>query len=121
MKLSLKTNLRIGLGLSLLLLIISSTASFISIKNLIKSADMVVESNTIINDVDNIVSMLKDAETGQRGFLLTGNPVFLDPYNKSISRTDSLFSRVMAATSDNVFEQRKLNELRVIIDKRMEI
>ncbi|MNK19581.1 Autoinducer 2 sensor kinase/phosphatase LuxQ [compost metagenome] len=121
MKLSLKTNLRIGLGISLLLLIISSTASFISIKNLIKSADMVVESNTIINDVDNIVSMLKDAETGQRGYLLTGNTVFLDPYERSIKRTDSLFSRVMAATTENSFEQQKLNELRSIIDKRMEV
>lgn len=121
MKLSLKTNLRIGLGISLLLLIISSTASFISIKNLIKSADMVVESNGIISDVDNTVSMLKDAETGQRGFLLTGNPVFLDPYERSIKRTDSLFSRVMAATKANVYEQQKLKELRVIIDKRMAI
>ncbi len=121
MKLSLKTNLRIGLGISLILLIISSTASYISIKNLIKSADLVVESNNIINDVDNIVSALKDAETGQRGFLLTGNPVFLEPYNNSERRTDSLFSRVMASTKDNAYEQQKLKELRDIIEKRMEI
>lgn len=121
MKLTLKTNLRIGLGISLLLLIVSSTASYISIKNLIKSADLVVESNAIINDVDNVVSMLKDAETGQRGFLLTGNTVFLDPYDKSIKRTDSLFSIVNQATKDNALEQQKLKELRSIIDKRMEI
>jgi len=121
MKLSLKTNLRIGLGISLLLLIITSVASFISIKNLIKSADMVVASNEVINDVDNIVSMLKDAETGQRGYLLTGNEIFLDPYNKSISRTDSLFSKVMLSTQDNAIEQQKLKELKNIIDKRMEI
>ncbi|WP_461789075.1 response regulator [Pedobacter sp.] len=121
MKLTLKSNLRIGLGISLLLLIISSTASFISIKNLIKSADLVVESNGIINDVDNIVSMLKDAETGQRGYLLTGNEVFLDPYERSISRTDSLFNRVFLATQDNAYEQQKLSELKTVIDKRMQI
>ncbi|MDQ8005108.1 MAG: response regulator [Pedobacter sp.] len=121
MKLSLKTNLRIGLGISLLLLIITSVASFVSIKNLIKSADMVVESNAIINDVDNIVSMLKDAETGQRGFLLTGNTVFLDPYERGIKRTDSLFAIVMEATKDNAFHQQKLNELKTIIGKRMEV
>lgn len=121
MKLSLKTNLRIGLGISLFLLIISSTASYISIKNLIKSADLVVESNAIINDVDNVVSMLKDAETGQRGYLITGNPVFLEPYDRSIAKTDSLFVKLMTKTKDNAFEQQKLKELRVIIDKRMEI
>ena len=108
MKLSLKTNLRIGLGISLLLLIISSVASYISIKNLIKSADMVVASNEVINDVDNIVSMLKDAETGQRGYLLTGNEVFLDPYTKSIARTDSLFAKVMLNTQDIALEQQQL-------------
>jgi len=121
MKLSLKTNLRIGLGISLVLLIISSVASYVSIKNLIKSADLVVESNNIINDVDNIVSALKDAETGQRGFLLTGNTVFLEPYNNSEGRTDSLFSKVMASTKDNAYEQQKLKELREVIEKRMEI
>jgi len=121
MKLSLKTNLRIGLGISLILLIISSTASYISIKNLIKSADLVVESNGIINDVDNIVSALKDAETGQRGFLLTGNPVFLEPYNNSERKTDSLFSRVIASTKDNTYEQQKLKELQDVIQKRMGI
>ncbi|MGV3546673.1 MAG: response regulator [Pedobacter sp.] len=121
MKLSLKTNLRIGLGISLLLLIITSVASFVSIKNLIKSADMVVESNAIISDVDNVVSMLKDAETGQRGFLLTGNPVFLDPYERGIKRTDSLFEIVMENTKDNPFQQEKLKELKSIIGKRMEI
>ncbi|WP_343530868.1 response regulator [Pedobacter sp.] len=121
MKLSLKTNLRIGLGISLILLIISSAASYISIKNLIKSADLVVESNNIINDVDNIVSALKDAETGQRGFLLTGNTVFLEPYNNSERRTDSLFTKVMASTKDNAYEQQKLKELRDIIEKRMKI
>jgi len=121
MKLSLKTNLRIGLGISLFLLIISSTASYISIKNLIKSADLVVESNAIINDVDNIVSTLKDAETGQRGFLLTGNPVFLEPYTNSKNKTDSLFAKVMLSTKDNAFEQQKLTDLKNIIDKRVEI
>lgn len=121
MKLSLKTNLRIGLGISLLLLIITSVASFVSIKNLIRSADMVVESNAIISDVDNVVSMLKDAETGQRGFLLTGNTVFLDPYERGVKRTDSLFTVVMEATKDNAFHQRKLNELKTIIGKRMEV
>ncbi|WP_461487430.1 ATP-binding protein, partial [Pedobacter sp.] len=120
-RLTLKSNLRIGLGISLLLLIISSTASYISIKNLIKTTDLVVESNAIISDVDNIVSMLKDAETGQRGFLLTGNPVFLEPYSRGVQRTDSLFAKVMVATKDNAFQQQQLKALKVVIGKRMQL
>lgn len=121
MKLSLKTNLRIGLGISLLLLIVSSTASFISIKNLIKTTDLVVESNAIISDVDNTISVLKDAETGQRGYLLTGNITFLQPYYTGFKRTDSLFSKLLMSTKDNPIEQQKLKILKTIIDKRMTI
>lgn len=121
MKLTLKTNLRIGLGISLILLIISSAASYIAIKNLIKSADLVVQSNEIINDADNVVSVLKDAETGQRGYLLTGNEVFLAPYINSQKKTDSLFSSLMLRTQNSTLEQQKLIELKGIIERRMEI
>jgi signal transduction histidine kinase/CheY-like chemotaxis protein/CHASE3 domain sensor protein len=121
MKLSLKNNLRIGLGLSLLLLFVSSLASYISIKNLVKSVDLVVESNEIINDIDNIISTLKDAETGQRGFLLTQNRIFLDPYIGSREKTQALFDKVFTSTKENAYQQRKLNELKNIIDKRLDI
>ncbi|RZJ81431.1 MAG: hypothetical protein EOO20_25175, partial [Chryseobacterium sp.] len=63
MQKSLKKNLRIGLGLSLLILFISSLASYISIRNLIASADLVAHSNDVITKTDAILSTLKDAET----------------------------------------------------------
>ena len=34
----------------------------------------------VISKTDNLLSDLKDAETGQRGYLLTGDKAFLDPY-----------------------------------------
>ncbi|MBP6377814.1 MAG: CHASE3 domain-containing protein, partial [Kaistella sp.] len=64
-----KNNLLYGLGLSMLVLLLSSTASFISIKNLIESSKMVKESNETIKNLNNVFSLLKDAETGQRGYL----------------------------------------------------
>ena len=80
MKTTLKNNLRLGLGLSLIILFISSLASYVSIGNLIKSTDLVKHSDEVILNADNVISYLKDAETGQRGYLLTGNKVFLQPY-----------------------------------------
>ncbi len=121
MKLSFKSNLRLGLGLSLLLLIFSSLASYVAIKNLIASADQVKHSNEVINGVDNIISTLKDAETGQRGYLLTGNRVFLEPYNGAKQQSNVFFNNVKVQTKDNPFQQKKLNELRTIIDSRLSI
>ncbi|RZK59494.1 MAG: response regulator [Pedobacter sp.] len=121
MKLSFKSNLRLGLGLSLILLILSSLASFISIRNLINSAEQVRHSNEVINGVDNIISTLKDAETGQRGYLLTGNKVFLEPYTGAKAQANLLFDKVKEETKDNSFQQTKLVALKDIINSRLNI
>lgn len=121
MKLSLKTNLRLGLGLSLILLILSSLASYISIRNLIKNADLVAHSNDVMNGLDNAISTLKDAETGQRGYLLTGNKVFLEPYNGAKDRVNQLYIKIKKETVDNDFQQQKIDSLKEILDTRLNI
>lgn len=121
MKLSLKSNLRLGLGLSLLILILSSLASYVSIRNLIKSSDLVSHSNEVMNNLDNIISTLKDAETGQRGFLLTNNQVFLQPYMGAKEKVNALFKQLEETTKDNSYQQRKLSELKQILDTRLTI
>ncbi|WP_432710079.1 CHASE3 domain-containing protein, partial [Pedobacter sp.] len=72
MQKTLKKNLRVGLGLSLIVLFISSLASYVSISNLIRSSSLVAESNEVLSTLDSVISNVKDAETGQRGYLLTG-------------------------------------------------
>lgn len=121
MKLSLKSNLRLGLGLSLLILILSSLASYVSIRNLIKSSELVGHSNEVMNNLDNIISTLKDAETGQRGFLLTNNKVFLQPYIGSKEKVNALFKQLEEITLDNSYQQRKLSELKQILENRLTI
>ncbi len=111
-KTSLKNNLRIGLGLSLLILFISSLASYTSIRNLIKSADLVSHSNEVMTNLDAVISTLKDAETGQRGYLLTGEKEFLEPYNGAKEAAMDYLSKIQVATIDNNFQQRSAKRLR---------
>jgi len=121
MKTTLKNNLRLGLGLSLIILFISSLASYVSISNLIKSTELVKHSDEVILDVQNIISTLKDAETGQRGYLLTGNKVFLEPYNGASDTALNTLNKVGKNTKDNPVQQKKVAELRDIMSKRMGI
>ncbi len=46
---------------------------------------------------ETLLSQLKDAETGQRGFLLTGNPAYLEPYDAARQRLDADFKRLEQA------------------------
>jgi len=119
MKLSLKSNLRLGLGLSLCLLIISAVASYFSINQLIRNANMVSHTNTLLMQLESTMSTLADAETGQRGYLLTGNKVFLEPYTGAREEINHLFEDLKNQTADNPVQQQKLAELRNLIDNRL--
>jgi len=121
MKLTLKRNLLYGLGLSLILLFISSFASYISIKNLIQSSEMVRRSNRTIETLNNVLSVVKDAETVQRGFLLTGDPVFLTPYHEATGKTGAVINLLSSELSNTDIQQKNLAQLRQDVENRMRL
>ena len=94
-------NLQIGFGLSLLILIITSVASWSSIHNLLDSSKWVDHTDSVINQLNSALSSLKDAETGQRGFLLTGDTAFLRPFNGAHERALSYIGNIRSMTVDN--------------------
>lgn len=116
---SFKRNLIIGYTLSLLLILASSVASYISINNLLSSQGQVNHTNAVIQNLENIISTLKDAETGQRGYLLTGNEVFLEPYNGAYDRSVLLINRTKQLTADNPQQQVDCDLLNNIVAKRL--
>ena len=118
---TLRSNLRTGLGLSLLILFISSAASYLSISNLIESSNLVAHSNEVKFKTNEILSTIKDAETGQRGYLLSGESVFLEPTNGARERASDLINEVADATRDNPFQQRNLKKLQEIVDGRLSV
>jgi signal transduction histidine kinase/DNA-binding response OmpR family regulator/CHASE3 domain sensor protein len=116
-----KRNLLIGFGASLVILIVSSTASFISIQNLLTSTESVNHTNEVIIEMDGIRSAMVDAETGQRGYLLAGDDRFLEPYRNAEVRAKSAFSRVKMLTADNPEQQQNLQELDALITERFRL
>lgn len=122
-------NLRIGFGFSILLLIISSVASYISIQNLLKNAALVRQTNEVRFTLESIISSLKDAETGQRGFLLTGENEYLAPYRGAYNKALAGLNKVLDLTKDNPVQQatgqvlkstlvERINRLQFLIDKK---
>ncbi|AXY73414.1 response regulator [Paraflavitalea soli] len=119
MKSTFKRNLLIGFGVSLFLLIISSVASYVSISNLLKSAGEVEHTNEVKQLVEKIMSTLKDAETGQRGYLLTGDDRFLTPYNGSIDSAKAYVVQLKTLTADNRQQEMRTNRLQEIVVLRL--
>jgi len=118
MKSSLNRNLLIGFSISLLILILSSAASFISIRSLLRSSAEVAHTNEVVQHLDQTISDMKDAETGQRGYLLTGKEIFLDPYNGALDKVKAHISALKELTIDNNMQQVRLGELSELVTRR---
>ncbi|MCZ2085483.1 MAG: response regulator [Flavobacteriales bacterium] len=116
-----KRNLLFGLGIALVLLFISSLASYLSIKNLINNSQMVRNSNRIIKDLDHVFSLVKDAETGQRGYLLTNDEVFLEPYKKAKEDISGVINQLSSEMTNTDSQNKNFEKLKENIDARLEI
>lgn len=119
MKSTFQRNLLVGFGLSLFLLIVSSVASYISIKNLLTSVEEVQRTDKVIQTIQGTLSTLKDAETGQRGFLLTGRDAFLEPYNGAYEQAMSQLEEVKRLTVADAIQQKNCQQLSDVISQRL--
>lgn len=116
---SFKRNLIVGFGVSLLLLLISAIASFVSIRALLHGARMVNHTNEVIIKLEQLGSYIKDAETGQRGFLITRDPTFLTPYIGTERKIDATLDSIQQLTSDNPSQQKDIVLLRQAVQQRL--
>ena len=77
-------------------------------------------SNQVVRSVNNLGTVLRDAETGQRGFLLTGSDRYLAPYSKARDQIILLQSDLARLTADNPEQQQSLRNLAPITQKKMD-
>lgn len=73
---------------AIMLLAIVSYFYFSSTEAFIQSSAKVQHSQKIINQLEVVLSLIKDAETGQRGFIITKNETFLSPYDSASMHLD---------------------------------
>lgn len=76
----------VGFALTLALLVIGGVVGYVHADRLSHHTQQLGNSNSIILALENLLSTLKDAETGQRGYLLTAEPSYLAPYELAQGR-----------------------------------
>jgi signal transduction histidine kinase len=120
-KFAVDLRIRVGYGTAFLLLLMSYLLTLYANSELLKQARLVDHSNKIIIHLETVMSSLKDAETGMRGYLLIKDKAFLLPYDRSKEAVDSVFRILQNETFDNQDQQTSLNSLRTLIDKKYQI
>ena len=88
-----------------LLLLIISTVLYIQVNDLVEANDMVSHTNEVKLRLSEVLSSAKDSETAQRGFLLTKDSLFLQPYASALEKANIAVKNLTALFRDN--EQQK--------------
>lgn len=111
---------RIFLG-ALFMLIFISGITYRHTIALSKSTNAVLHSQNVRLEFEQLLSYLKDAETGHRGFIISKIPAFLQPYTGSREKVNESFKTLRKLTADNLKQQNNLDSLKKLIDLRFTI
>lgn len=83
-----------------------------------KSSAYVSNSYEVNIELERLMSYIKDAETGQRGYLLSNEKSFLVPYHNSGALIKKSYERVSKLTANSRTQQSNLKKLKYFINKR---
>jgi CheY-like chemotaxis protein/signal transduction histidine kinase len=108
-----------GIGLAIFAAI--GTISYRGTRELIDASDSVAHTYRVLNELDRIYSVITDAESAQRGYLLRPDLQSLAPYNTARSTLDQRIASVQQLLSDNPAQQRSIERLKPLIEQRMSI
>ncbi len=111
----------IGYSASLFLLLVVYVVTLFANRQLKERTARVEHTYKVIFKLESLLSSVKDAETGVRGFALTHDTDFLAPYNNSVRVLDDIYQGLVLLTKENYIQQQRLGELKVVINKRFRI
>ena len=113
----LKTQLFYGYCLVFLLMIIIAIISYRGINSLLETTKWVVHTEEVIGEAKYLEKLLVDMETGQRGFVITGDEEFLEPYNHAKEEYKVKINALKELVKDNPAQVKRLNTINKLHNK----
>ena len=76
-------------------------------------------TRAVIQQLGDLLSSLKGAETGQRGFIITGKPDYLEPYQVSLAEIATGLADLRRLSADNPRQQQRLDAITPLVAARL--
>ena len=117
------TGTKLGASLAVALAVIAAlgVGAYLSTEQLLETNNWVIHTHQVIEKLDSVSSMLQDAETGERGFLLTGEAEYLAPYAAARSVIGSEIEALGRLISDNPAQVKSLDRVRALAEGRLAV
>ena len=110
----------VGLIVGVLVILALTFFSFRSLQTRSVAGDRLTHTQEVIAQLHGVLSTMKDAETGQRGFLLTGTNDYLEPYTTARAEVGGQIKNLRRLTADNPKQQQRIDMLEQLIAEKLE-
>lgn len=108
-----------GFALLVLLLVANSIVIRRQLAVQVTNQAWVYHTQQVLLELTQTESLLKDAETGQRGYLYTHEPRYLDPYNRAITEVDGHIQKLSLLVADNPDQLANIGRLRLLAKQKL--
>ena len=110
-KFKIGTKLYLGFGVITLIMILVLYFSYMNFNEESQSVTWNIHTYEVIDEADNILQSLINMETGLRGYAITGQDAFLQPYNQGEIDLQKHIQKIKELTSDNSKQQKRIDDL----------
>lgn len=110
-----------GLTISFTLILFIIVLSISNIQSMRDAADLVRHTEVVKGEIRNVLSRTIDIETGGRGYLISGDENYYEPFKKASVEMPKILKHLYAFTIDNPAQQSAIKKLEPLIKKRIEI
>jgi PAS domain S-box-containing protein len=119
-KISFERKLITGFTAVILVIAMTSVLSFYYNNKRINTTRWVIHTNDVLSEAERILSFTKDVEAAGRGFVLTGDSSYLDPFTAAKENIYLHINHLEELTRGNTSQQTALDSLPLLIDKRID-
>jgi signal transduction histidine kinase/CheY-like chemotaxis protein/CHASE3 domain sensor protein len=109
----------LGLAAAVIFFLATGAVAYFNFQTLKADSALVIRTGDTLTALEDVLSTVKDAETGQRGYLLTGKDSYLDPYNAAVEEIGPRLERLQRLTIDNPTQQDRLGSLKQHIGAKL--
>lgn len=117
-KWTVRKKITVGYALALLFIGLVSINCYRCLIELTRAADQIGHSELVLHAQAKLISGLKDAETGQRGYLITGEYQYLKPYSSAKQEINQNLLTLSYLTQNDPYRQESIKSLRQLIDQK---
>lgn len=120
MQLKIAQKILVGYGVAVLCMTAIGVAAYRSTEHLIENGNWVSHTYQVIAHADSLLTQFSAAESATRGFVLTGDPRYLTPFESFRKRQAEDAKALREETVDNALQQRRLDLLEPLLKSKME-